>query len=137
MKKLNEQTDSEFESNIELCNISSSDFDHNAHIRLAWISINKYGVDNALQRVPLHIQKLVRKFNAYDKYHATLTIAAIKAVYHFIQKSNSIKFNDFLDEFPRLTDNFKALIFTHYSKKRLFHPKAKNEYLSPDLLPFD
>ncbi len=137
MKNLVEQSDSEYESNIEKCNINPNEFDHIAHLRLAWINIKKYGIDKAIIRVPAQIQKLVETFNVAEKYHTTLTIAAINTVYHFMQKSKSRNFQDFIVEFPKLKNDFMDLIFSHYSNDRLMHSKAKSQFICPDLLPFD
>jgi hypothetical protein len=72
-----------------------------------------------------------------DKYNTTLTIAAIKAVYHFMLKSESDNFKDFIDEFPRLKYNFRELMASHYELYIFNSDKAKKEYLEPDLIPFD
>jgi len=79
---------------------------------------------------------LSQSLNATDKYNKTLTIAAIKSVSHFIQKSKSENFQDFIQEFPRLKNNFKSLIAQHYQIDIFNSNKAKSEFLKPDLLPF-
>jgi len=67
----------------------------------------------------------------------TLTIAASKAVAHFIQKSKSNSFHDFILEYPRLKNNFKDLMNAHYKIDIFNSAKAKKEFIEPDLLPFD
>ncbi len=67
----------------------------------------------------------------------TLTIAAIKAVHHFIDRSDAISFGEFILEFPRLKYNFKELMAAHYQVDIYNSAKAKEEFVQPDLLPFD
>lgn len=130
-------SDLEFLHQMNECVISPTDFTHEAHLRLAWVQINVYGIEAALQNVPAVLKKYVNFVGASDKYHETLTLAATKAVYHFMLKSNSKKFDDFLLEFPALKYNFKGLMVSHYGMTLLTSNEAKVAYVEPDLLPFD
>lgn len=130
-------TDAEFELQFFNCTLNESLFNHEAHIRLAWIHITKYGVDRAVSNIEKQLVKYVASLGAQDKYNKTVTIAAIKAVYHFIQKSKSNNFKDFIEEFPRLKTNFKDLLSQHYSINIFNSENAKSSFLEPNLLPFD
>lgn len=126
-----------FETQFKNCSLNSKLFSHEAHIRLAWIHIKKYGVDKAIENIDNQLLKFVESVNARDKYNKTLTVAAVKTVHHFILKSNTDNFKSFILEYPRLNKNFKDLLNSHYSKD-LFNSKAgKNQYIEPDLLPYD
>ncbi|MFS4468344.1 hypothetical protein [Maribacter sp. 2210JD10-5] len=130
-------TDDEFEQKFEKCELSPELFTHEAHLRLAWIHINKYGIQNALTNILQQIQDYVNNLGVTDKYNMTLTTAAVKAVHHFNLKSESDTFMAFTQEFPRLLTNFKDLINTHYSFDIFDSYHAKTIFLEPDLLPFD
>ena len=119
------------------CTLSTSIFSHEAHLRLAWINIDKYGIENAEINIQNQLKKYVNFIGAEDKYNTTLTIAAIKAVYHFMLKSESDNFRDLIAEFPTLKYNFKELMAFHYGFDIYTSVDAKKEYLAPDLLPFD
>jgi hypothetical protein len=137
MEKHFELSDSEFERKIINCELNLTDFSHEAHLRLAWINIDRYGIKQAENNVQTQLQKFVEFLGVTDKYNTTLTIAAIKAVYHFMLKSESDNFKDFIDEFPRLKYNFRELMASHYELDIFNSDKAKKEYLEPDLIPFD
>lgn len=137
MEKHFNLTDSEFEKQFENCELDPSEFSHEAHLRLAWIHINKYGIEKAIHNVQAQLLNFVKHAGAEGKYNKTLTIAALKAVYHFMLKSKSENFNDFIAEFPRLKTNFKDLINSHYGIDVFNSEKAKKKFLEPDLLPFD
>ncbi len=130
-------SDEEFLRQFINCEFNPAYFSHEAHLRLAWINISKFGIEKAETAVQYQLQGFVEFVGAKDKYNKTLTIAAIKAVYHFMQKSKSDNFKDFITEFPRLKTNFKALMGSHYSFDIYNSAEAKHEYLQPDLLPFD
>ena len=137
MEKHFELSDSDFEQKLINCELNPSNFTHEAHLRLAWININKYGIKQAEIKIQNQLQKFVEFVGAQDKYNMTLTLAAIKAVYHFMLKSNSDNFKNFIIEFPRLKYNFKELIDYHYGFDIYNSDKAKKEFLEPDLAPFD
>lgn len=129
-------SDNEFEQQFESCKFNPSMFNHEAHLRLAWIHINTYGIDKALENVQLQLQNFVAHVGAKDKYNVTLTVAAVKAVHHFMLKSQSSNFKDFIEEFPRLKYNFNDLMGFHYGIDVFNSTEAKAKYLEPDLLPF-
>ena len=111
-------------------------FTHEAHLRLAWIYIDRNGLERAEELVSSGIKKYVEHLGADDKYHHTLTIAAVKTVYHFYQKYNGLNFFDFIDEFPRIKEKFKSLIDAHYSSSILTSSNAKRIFVQPDLLEY-
>lgn len=129
--------DIEFEEQFKTGVLNLEMFNHEAHLRLAWIQINKYGIERAQKNIQKQLLAYVDKFGARHKYNTTLTVAAIKAVYHFILKSESNNFKDFIDEFPRLKYNFKDLMNVHYGIDIFNLEKAKIEFIKPDLIPFD
>jgi len=130
-------TDSEFERQFETCELNPALFTHEAHLRLAWIHITQYGSATAIQNVTRQLIQFVEFVGAKGKYNHTLTIAAILAVNHFIKKSSSDNFQDFIAEFPRLKSNFKDLMNSHYKTDIFNSPLAKQEFIEPELLSFD
>lgn len=137
MKNHFDLTDKDFENSFEDCSLNPVLFGHEAHLRLAWIHVRKYGEARAIQNVTTQLQKFVVFNGENDKYNHTLTVAAIKAISHFIKKSSSHNFKDFMIAFPRLKNNFKDLMSSHYALDIFTSEKAKKEYIEPDLLPFD
>ena len=130
-------SDVEFEKKFKECALNPSDFSHEAHLRLAWVHIDRYGIKEAEKNIQKQLLQFVEFVGAKDKYNITLTLAATKAVYHFMLKSNSDNFKDFIAEFPRLKSNFKDLMACHYGFDIYSSHKAKKEFLAPDLMPFD
>lgn len=130
-------TDDQFEAQFANLSLRPELFDHEAHLRLAWIHITKYGMEKALQRLSSQLKAYTAHLGAADKYHHTMTIAAVKAVYHFVLRSSSQRFPDFIREFPRLKHNFMELMRSHYSEDIFKSEHARTNYIKPDLVPFD
>jgi hypothetical protein len=131
-----ELNDDVFEQQFKDCSLNPALFNHEAHLRLAWIHIKKYGVDNAIENICEQLIEFTNSVGASNKYNKTLTIAAVKAVNHFINKTDIDNFQNFIQAFPRLTFNFKELMAFHYQIDIFILETAKKEYIEPDLLPF-
>jgi len=130
-------TDNEFEDQFKTCTLDPTLFDHEAHLRLAWIHIRKYGLDIALENITTQLAAYVARLGAEEKFNKTLTVAAVKAVHHFINRSDKPDFLHFIQQHPRLKYNFKDLMAAHYGIDIYRSTEAKKEFLQPDLLPFD
>ncbi|CAM1359115.1 hypothetical protein [Tenacibaculum xiamenense] len=129
-------SDSEFIEQFTKGTLNPELFNHEAHLRLAWLYIKKFGVKQAekdIQKQLLNFDVIVGKG---DKYHTTLTIVSIRIVNHFMQKSRSNNFLNFINEFPQLKLEFRELINTHYSYDIFESEKAKIKFLEPDLIDF-
>ncbi len=111
-------------------------FNHEAHLHLAYLYIQKFGLEKAIDEICQDLKNYVKQVGAENKYHHTLTVAAIQIVNHFMQKSNSNNFHDFIHEFPRLKTSFKELIQQHYSFDIFQNEMSKEKFLEPDLIPF-
>ncbi|MGB5435842.1 MAG: hypothetical protein WBM98_08125, partial [Maribacter sp.] len=110
-----ELSDLEFEHWFESCLLDPLIFNHEAHLRLAYIHIKKYGEQKAIDNVCSQLMAYVTHLGATDKYNTTLTVAAVKAINHFMQKNSKMDFKGLITEFPQLKFGFKRLMQCHYS----------------------
>lgn len=136
MKTHYDLSDAQFEEALKRAILAPQLFSHEAHLRLAWLHIKNYGVEKAILNITAQIKNYTQVLGADDKYNDTVTVAAIKIVYHFMQKSVSDNFKDFMLEFPRLKSNFKDILSQHYGFDIFTVAEAKSSYVEPDLLPF-
>ncbi len=138
--KLNNHTDlsdEQFAKAFKNCTLPPNIFNHEAHLRLAWIHLKKDGLEMAITGICDQLVVFVNDVGAEDKYHKTLTVAAVRIVAHFMQRFPTNNFFDFIVQCPELKTNFKDLIASHYSFDIFNSEHAKMGYLAPDLLPFD
>lgn len=129
-------TDEQFEQQFKDASLDPKLFSHEAHIRLAWIHISTYGVDVAAENLCRQIAVFDAKHDDGTNYNKTVTVAAVKAVNHFMEKSSATTCADFIQENPRLIFNFKDLINAHYSQNIFSNEVAKRTYVPPDLAAF-
>lgn len=136
MEAHHQLTNAEFEQQFATCQLDSSLFSHEAHLRLAWIHIQQYGQQQAEINIQKQLQDFVASLGATDKYHATLTVAAVRIVGHFIKNSSAETFSQFMEEYPRLKTAFKGLVEQHYSFDIFSSDAARSSFVEPDLVAF-
>ncbi len=135
MKHLLSEDDRCFRRDFETCRMAPAEFDHRAHLRLAYTYLAERDVDTAtdLMRVAL-LNFLQHNDIPASKYHETMTRAWILAVRHFMENSKAAPSADaFIDSNPRMLDS--RIMMTHYSAELLFSAEARAEFVNPDLDP--
>lgn len=137
MERHYEFTDDEFQKRFQNCTLHPAIFTHEAHLRLAWIHIRQSGVDKAIENIRFQLKRFVENIGSATKYNETVTVAAIKAVSHFMNKSKKPSFRDFIVENEQLKSNFRKLLASHYQTDIFNSTIARERYLTPELLPFD
>ena len=127
--------DIEFRRQIESCELPASDFNHRAHLRLAYIYLTENDPDRSVELMRDTLDRfLIHNGADPSKYHETITKAWILAVHHFMNKTgNSKSADDLIDKNPSLLD--KNIMMTHYSAEVLFSDNARAEFVQPDLDP--
>jgi len=115
--------------------IKPGDFDHRAHLRLAYVHLAKFDPETAASAFK---QSLLRYLEHHridpSKYHETLTRAWLMAVWHFMSKGGATQSaQEFLARSQALLD--PKVMLTHYSKERLFSGSARTQFVEPDLDP--
>lgn len=85
-------SDHAFKEAIDSCTLVPKLFSHEAHLRFAWLMIKDHGPEKAVDEVCDQIFKFVDNIGATDKFHKTLTVAAVKVVNHFMEKSSGENF---------------------------------------------
>lgn len=135
MKFETSKADIDFKNQVESCELSASDFNHRAHLRLAYIYLAETNPDQSAELMRETLNRfLIHNGVDPSKYHETITKAWILAVHHFMNKTgNSNSADDFIDKNPEMLD--KSIMMTHYSAEVLFSDQARAEFVQPDLDP--
>ena len=128
-------SDDEYAHRFEAMTFPPRLFSHEAHLRLAFIHIRKYGVVQAARNMQNQIKGLAIKYGA-TKYHDTITVAAVHAVHHFHQEDPELDFSELISKHSVLMTDFRGLLNSHYSYDIFTSEKAKETYQEPDVQPF-
>lgn len=127
--------DLRFRDAFESCALQPADFDHHAHVRLAWVYLTDHDVDTAHRLVRTGIERFLR-YHGVDvsKYHETITRAWVMAVSVFMGRTPACDSADaFIARNPILLDS--KIMLSHYSAGLLFSDEARARFIEPDLEP--
>lgn len=127
--------DREFRRAFEACETAPADFDHAAHVRLAYIYLCEHPVDVATRKMKDALLAYLAHLGIGEaKYHETITRAWILAVGHFMGRTAACaSAADFIAASPELLDS--RIMLTHYSAEVLFSPQARRAFVEPDIEP--
>lgn len=126
--------DRAFRSAFEAFEVSADDFNHRAHVRLAYIYLCEQSVEGAQEAMKAALLAFLDHLGvvAQTKYHETMTRAWIKAVRYFMDETEPcISADEFIDRNPRLLD--PKIMLSHYSAEVLFSPEARGRFVDPDI----
>jgi len=128
-------TNDDFERKFSNCELPGVIFTHEAHLRISYIHITKYGLEKAIDTLSMQIKNCDDKYGNGTKFNKKLTIASTKVIHHFIAKSKTENFNDFIKEFPQLKSDFLDVLKTTNAVDILNTKNdVKEEYLESNLL---
>ena len=95
------EEDRSFRLAFEACTVAPSQFNHEAHVRLAYIYLTEYDTDSAVQKMRDALLKFLEHNGIpRSKFHETLTRAWVLAVRHFMNRSTSTSAADFIAKNP-------------------------------------
>ena len=124
--------DHEFRSAFEACSVAPSQFNHAAHVRLAYVYLAENDVESAVGKMRAALMVFLHHHGIPPgKFHETLTRAWVLAVRHFMDKSGSSSAADFIAKNPELLDS--NIMLSHYSGSVLFSEAARASFVEPDL----
>lgn len=135
MRHLLSNDDRDFQIAFESGKVAPAQFDHRAHLRLAYIYLAEHDTEAAFLLMRDAIRSLLaRNHIDLSKYHETLTRAWIMAVRHFMEKTPSAASADaFIDQNPIMLD--AKIMLTHYSAELIFSEEARAKFVEPDRDP--
>lgn len=125
--------DASFIKQFEACNLAPSHFNHEGHLRLAWLYLNHYDFKEASQKISLGIQCYATSLGATDKFHTTLTDAFTRLIHRQMQINPTDSWQSFLKQNPNLINKPRTLLHQYYSEELLNQPSTKHRIAEPDL----
>ena len=133
--------DADFLSQFESQTLPFEAWTHRAHVKIAWIYLDRYPFDEAVDRMRRGIQA----YNARNEvpegptsgYNETTTVAFMHLV-HATKTAYADAFpadtaDAFCETHPQLLHRHVLRLF--YSPQHRLHPEAKTTFIPPDLAP--
>ena len=125
--------DKVFVQSFEECTLSTADFRHHEHIRLAWLYLKRDPLLTALERYRDGIKKFATHHGLKNLYNETMTWAYIFLINERMVEQNSATWTEFISKNDDLFDGAQPTIFKYYTKETLHSQRAKNMFVMPDL----
>lgn len=125
--------DRAFQAQFESCKFPLAEFNHRAHLRLAYVYLAEQDTETAGQMMRDALKNFLEHLGIdLSKYHETMTRAWILAVRHFMQSTpSSASADSFIKQNPEMLD--QTIMMTHYSAELLFSEEARANFVEPDL----
>lgn len=131
--------DATFLRQFEDCSWPYAQWRHRAHLKVAYLYLRRFSLTEALPKVCAGIRAYNKSKNVAEGptmgYHETVTHAWVRLINVALQEHGPAETADaFLDRHPQLGQ--KEFLRTFYSPELLGSPRAKAEFVEPDLAPF-
>jgi len=125
--------DDAFIATFEQGGFGGDPFPHEAHLRMAWLYVTRFGAAAAVDRAAEGIRVQAKSKGQASLYHDTMTHAWVYLVAEAGARSPSVGFTEFLTRNPQLRD--RTLLLEYYSPDVLSSAEARMGWIAPDLAP--
>jgi hypothetical protein len=127
-------TDEAFARAFEQGAVTPVQFDHAAHVRVAWVYLHESAsMDEALARMRDAIRRFAAAAGVPRKYHETITVLWMRLLADVKAAGASGELAGVLRAHPALAD--KDLPLQYYSRELLFSDDARAAWVEPDRRP--
>lgn len=115
--------------------LPASRFDHRAHLRVAWILLQRQPLRVAVDRMCSGVRAFAAHVGQPEKYHATLTAALVRLMHARGAADREVSFPAFLARCPDLLTDARGAVLGHYSEALLDSDEARAGFVAPDREP--
>jgi hypothetical protein len=131
-------SDQELLVGFENCTLPSAQWNHQAHVRIAFLYASRHSFQGAIEKMRASLQRYNRAVQipeALDRgFHETITQAFMRLVIAAVRNADQDMSSDvFCAANPDLLD--RQVLRRYYSQERLRTWEAKQEFVAPDLSP--
>ena len=126
-------SDSEFLHEFESLCLPAEAFDHDGHLRLAWLYLSQFELQEAIDKVTRGIPAYAGSLGATEKYHHSLTVALVLIIAARMAGNPTDSFTDFLEMNEDLVTDFRGVLLNHYRESTLYSETARECWVEPDL----
>lgn len=123
----------DFITKFESLDLPLTDFNHIAHVRLAWCYLKNYPLPETMMRFRDALKRFAAHHGKSELYHETITFAFIFLIHDRLHTAPCAEedWMQFAQRNPDLLYNGKALLLKLYREETLSSPQAKKTYQLP------
>ncbi len=134
-------TDAEFLAAFESCTLPFAQWNHRAHVRVTFATLQRHGLDAGIDR----LRECIKRYNAANDvpdgplhgYNETTTVASARIIHAvmtaYADTHPAPDSSSFCDVHPQLMSKHFLRLF--YSPGQRILPEAKTTFVAPDLAP--
>jgi hypothetical protein len=127
-------TDVELARAVERCEIANGDFNHAAHLHLAWVYlVESSSIQQAANKMRHALRRFAEVAGKPEKYHETMTLFWMRLLSHAYAAGHRGCLEEMVRSNPQMLE--KNFPLAYYSPKRLFSDEARVSWVEPDLKP--
>lgn len=115
---------------LEKLEVSPEEFDHAAHVEMAWLYLRETPPETAEARFIATLRRITRHFGMPERYHETITRAFWLLIAERYRRDPDAAWSTFAGMNPELFD--RRLLHGYYSRERLGSDEARRHFLLPE-----
>jgi len=120
---------------FENATVKPSEFNHEAHIKVAWGYLQDHDQLEAINRFTAAIKRLTLKLGVPDKYHETITWFYLLKIAERCARNSTADWHAFKAGNPDLFEWNPSIVQKYYSDALLSSEAARRMFVLPDLMP--
>jgi hypothetical protein len=118
---------------FEKLDFDPDEFDHEAHVYVAWQYLQDFDLLEAIQRYRLTLKRLTAKLGIPGKFHETITWFFMICIAECCATKDAADWAEFRQANPQLFLRNPGIVSHYYSGERLNSELAQRTFLLPDL----
>ena len=118
--------------NFESGNVNAEQFDHSAHVYIAWKMLQESSPLETINRYSAALRRITEALNVPGKYHETITWFYVLVIADRIPPAVAGNWEQFAAANADLLGNSAQLLSSYYSDERLWSAEARQRFLLPD-----
>lgn len=124
-------SDTAFLEQFEQQTLPPEHFNHQGHLRLAWLYLNLFDLATAVDKVCLGIKTYAESLGATDKFHWTITDALVRIMAKRMGAEDA--WPVFLQNNQDLLNDALTILHQYYSEELLNSTEARMAVQQPDI----
>jgi len=128
-------TDEEFLYAFEGATLPRTEWTHEAHVRMGYLSLCRMPLPEAIGYARERILAYNRAQGNFTGYHETITIAFLHHIAKRMRDNDEGKWESFRVAHAELIARGMEILLQNYTRDALFSHEARSAFLAPDIAP--
>ena len=124
-------SDGEFLERFDAGTLDAAAFDHEAHVRAAWLCLQDDAMPQALARVRHGLKRLAQSAGQPLRYHETITVAYVRLIHRQMRLLGDTTWEEFRTRSPDLLRGDLGAVRALYDAGVLDTAEARHDFVPP------